>query len=54
MPKPAVIQLVQEFYANLNPQNLASMMARGKNVCWTAEAINKVYNLPNYAHGTFN
>lgn len=35
-PKTTIIQMVQEFYANLNPQNPAGVMVSGKNACWNA------------------
>lgn len=43
-PRLAIIKLVQELYSNLNPQSPAIVMV---------EAINEVYNLPNYAYATF-
>lgn len=48
-----MIQLVQELYVNLDSQCSVYIMVIGKEVCWTAEAINEVYTLPK-PHATFN
>ena len=44
--RAAVIQLVQEFYANYDSAVPDSIFVRGKSVSLTPEAINRVYDLP--------
>ena len=44
--RPAVIQLVREFYANYDSAVPDSVFVRGKHVPLTPEAINRVYDLP--------
>ena len=46
LPKPTVISIVREFFANLVDQGLKKVWVRGKWVPFDSETINAFYNLP--------
>lgn len=53
-PKSAVTPVVREFYANASVRHDFKSVVRGKEVSYSAEAINQYYGLPDYENNPYH
>lgn len=47
-PEAAIISVVREFYANVNPEGSATAQVRGYEVAFDSKTINELFAMPNY------